>query len=510
MLHITMAFFAMLGTYLHIALIRSPKVSPIHDPTRFVAKHLSMQPHLTLNFPTCLLLSLKFQIFVVITEISASIWAFDRFARLVSRIYLSFSSPRLTSSSSEKGSALVKCATGEISTFGCDSNYTRLRISVPASKLRLANQSRLMSGIAAGDDIRITIPRLQWVGEHPFTVFAVGTQPEDPTQGYIDLLIKTEAGLTRKLAEHAGKSTKNGSEEKDVEMAGASGKKGRVAVLIEGPFGIIPNIQEATDLVLVSGGIAITFCWPLFVAAIHESAGSKLKSCKVIWIVRNQSKFGQAVASSHTGHFHRKLTSALSSTLFHSTTETLSVVKEAFSELVKKMEEQQSWKGCRFSIDIYITSQKHAGFGVSTGPGSMRTLPSSRSSSTNSIKEKYAVDKPQAGESSIPTSELTAAVAELPMVAQQVSSQDDDTEREDPFSDGADGNLIKVTLHGGRPDDLNSALFGHLNNQYLQESTGLTVGLCGPPSLCDDVRAETVALLKKGINVELLEDCFTW
>ncbi|KAJ1032372.1 hypothetical protein NDA16_000399 [Ustilago loliicola] len=445
MLHITMAFFAMLGTYLHIALIRSP----------------------------------KFQIFVVITEISAAIWAFDRFARLVSRIYLSFSSPRLSSSTSEQGSALVKCATGEIRAYGSNSEYTRLRISVPASKLRLSNQHRLMSGIAGGDDIRITIPRLQWVGEHPFTVFAVGTQPEDRTQGYIDLLIKTEAGLTRKLAQHVDKSMKSGSGGKDVELAGANGKQGNVAVLIEGPFGIIPNIQEATDLVLVSGGIAISFCWPLFVAAVHESARSKLNSCKLIWIVRDQK--------------------------------TLGVVGEAFAELVKKLKEQQSWKRCRFSIDIYVTSQKQTEQGSSvTCFGSVRTLPSTRSSSTNSIKEKAAIDSPQAGESSPSTSELTNAIAELATNSHQDRSHDDSMEREDLLSDGADGNIIKVTRFGGRPEALDIALFGHFDQQYLQEGKGLTVGLCGPPSLCDDVRVETVTLLKKGINVELLEDCFTW
>ncbi len=53
-------------------------------------------------------------------------------------------------------------------------------------------------------------------------------------------------------------------------------------------------------------------------------------------------------------------------------------------------------------------------------------------------------------------------------------------------------------------------MFGHLNEQMLQESKGLTVGLCGPPSLCDDVRVETVHMLKKGVHVDLLEDCFTW
>lgn len=222
------------------------------------------------------------------TEIAACVWAFDRLFRWINRIYLSFSSPRLAV---EPSSALIQCASGQIRSFGTTAEYTRLRISVPASKLRLAHQPRLMGGIAAGDDIRITVPRLQWVGEHPFTVFNVGTVEQDASQGYIDLLIKAESGLTRKIARHAS-AIKPGNE-KDVELADSdSGKVTSVAVLIEGPFGRTPEIPESTtDLVLVAGGIAITFCWPIFVAAFKSSAkAGKLRSCKLIWIVRKQSK----------------------------------------------------------------------------------------------------------------------------------------------------------------------------------------------------------------------------
>lgn len=78
------------------------------------------------------------------------------------------------------------------------------------------------------------------------------------------------------------------------------------------------------------------------------------------------------------------------------------------------------------------------------------------------------------------------------------------------FSDGANGDLVKVTHFSGRPAALTTALFGHLDEEGLKDKKGLTVGLCGPPSLCDDVRVEAVQLLKKRVHVELLEDCFTW
>lgn len=296
MLHIAMAFFAVLGTYLHIALIKSPKVS-FPSTQRDANKNTDSSPGVTQSF----LIVVQFQLFKVLTEIAAAIWAFDRVVRFAIRIWLSFSSPRLaTSSATTPGGSLIKCATAQIHTYGSDSEYTRLRISVPSCKLRLANQKSLFGGIGGGDDIRITIPRLQWVGEHPFTVFGVGTQPDDPAQGYIDLLIKTETGLTRKLARHVDKLG-------DVELANVRGEEHGVAVLVEGPFGVAPDIQEASDLILVAGGIAITFCWPLFVSAVKARAACKLNSCKLIWIVRKQSK--SIEFSNRTRRYHSGLTS---------------------------------------------------------------------------------------------------------------------------------------------------------------------------------------------------------
>ncbi|CBQ70226.1 related to FRE4-Ferric reductase [Sporisorium reilianum SRZ2] len=428
MLHITMAFFAVLGTYLHIALIESP----------------------------------RFQLFKVLTEITAVLWTFDRLVRFANRMWLSFSSPRLSTSSKKPASALIKCASAQIRSYGKE--YSRLRISVPSSKLRFADQHRMMGGIAGGDDIRVTIPRLQWVGEHPFTVFAVGRQADDPAMGYIDLVIKTEAGLTRRLANHASKAN-------DVEVAGVQGDKSKVAVMIEGLFGVKPDVQEATELVLVAGGIAITFCWPLFVAAVKASATSRLTSCKLIWIVRQQS--------------------------------TLAVLQEAFDELVHEMHAIEASKRCHFSMDIYVTSTGQKGSKSSDGPS--RT----GSSTPDSYSKEMPLESPQLDKSSTPSVELAEGIVELPKVPQETQASDEKGQS-GLFADGVNGALIKVRHFSGRPPVLAEALFGHLEQESLRESRGLTVGLCGPPSLCDDVRYETVSLLKKGIHVELVEDCFTW
>ncbi|KAI3484632.1 hypothetical protein L1887_52151 [Cichorium endivia] len=108
------------------------------------------------------------------TEIAAGVWAFDRAVRFASRVFLSFSYTSSEASHAKKFPS-IKCATALVSSLDATSSkYTRLRITLPASRLRLPGQSRLPGGIAAGDDIRVTIPRLQWVGEHPSPSLPLG------------------------------------------------------------------------------------------------------------------------------------------------------------------------------------------------------------------------------------------------------------------------------------------------------------------------------------------------
>ncbi|CDR99655.1 hypothetical protein [Sporisorium scitamineum] len=270
--------------------------------------------------------------------------------------------------------------------------------------------------------------------------------------------------MTRKLADHASKTN-------DVEMAGAQGEKSKVAVMIEGPFGVKPDVEEASELVLVAGGIAITFCWPLFVAAVKAGAGSRLNSCKLIWIVRQ-----------HT---------------------TLAILQEAFDELVREMHSVQDSKRRQFSMDIYVTSTGQRSSKTSGG-----SVPPGLSSSDSYSKE-IPLESPQLDKSSTASEELAEGIAELPKMPQETQTSDE-KEQDTLLSDGVHGDMIKVRYFSGRPTVLTDALFGHMEEQAMRESRGLTVGLCGPPSLCDDVRYETVSLLKRGVQVELVEDCFTW
>lgn len=239
--------------------------------------------------------------------------------------------------------------------------YIGVQIEVPASRLRLTDSARYSAlssrphpedlerrqprrplgslcsisafeaaRIGAGDDIRITIPRLQWVGDHPFSVFAVGLcKSGDPGMGYINLVIQRQAGVTRKLSELAqdelpwSGSEDRGPKDPYLQDAVRSMPK-QVKVLIDGPFGRSPSLKGARHAVLVAGGIAVTFCYPLFAKAARGEYRS-LETCKLVWIVRNET--------------------------------ILDVLRADLAELVQEAR-RRGGSFCQLSIDIYLTAPR--------------------------------------------------------------------------------------------------------------------------------------------------------
>ncbi|SPO22892.1 related to FRE6 - Ferric reductase [Ustilago trichophora] len=319
-LHISMALLMIVFTYLHIKYLHQGR--------------------------------LALQIFVI--ELTAIFWAFDRTVRLLGRIAMS-----LSWRYADGAGAMRKA---ELTSYG-NGAYTRMRIQVPVSRLRLPNDASSSSlasyidfedetkqrlgsisrslgdssllgfaKIGAGDDVRITIPRLQWVGEHPFSVFAVGRcKTGNPDMGYIDLVIQRQAGLTQKLSKLADKLSKptvvSDRGPSDAYLQRAVRQKGkRVKVAIDGPFGRSPSLEGVRHAVLIAGGIAITFCYPLFVkAARGEFSG--LETCKLVWIVRNEA--------------------------------ILDVLRDSLPELLDEVRKRGGSR-CRLSIDIYVTTRSKA------------------------------------------------------------------------------------------------------------------------------------------------------
>jgi hypothetical protein len=69
------------------------------------------------------------------------------------------------------------------------------------------------------------------MGDHPFTVMATGMNEEQAGMGYLDLAIKANGGLTKKLAELLHVDL----EQEDLEDANPHAAS--LAVLVEGPYG---------------------------------------------------------------------------------------------------------------------------------------------------------------------------------------------------------------------------------------------------------------------------------
>ncbi|TKY85290.1 hypothetical protein EX895_006370 [Sporisorium graminicola] len=313
-LHISMAVLMIVFTYLHIKLLHQGR--------------------------------LELQIFVI--EMTAAFYAFDRIIRILGRIIMSLSWRYADGAGATRKAELTSYGGGA---------YTRLRIQVPISRLRLPPASSPSSSssyvdlesddkhsvaeslrsnsvlgvarIGAGDDVRITIPKLQWVGDHPFSVFAVGRcKSGNPDLGYVDLVIQRQTGVTQKLSklgQELSLTTINDERRPcDGYLRQAVRTKGkRVRVVIDGPFGRSPSLEGAQHAVLVAGGIAITFCYPLLVKAARGEFRS-LESCKLVWLVRNES--------------------------------ILDVLRDSLSEVLDELRHRRGSR-CALSIDIYVTSK---------------------------------------------------------------------------------------------------------------------------------------------------------
>lgn len=108
--------------------------------------------------------------------------------------------------------------------------------------------------------MRLTIPSIQWVGDHPFTVMATGRIDND--SGYFDLAIKAQRGFTRKLGLKSSGSRGLGY--------GSSSSIAGVQVKVEGPYGqlsehvsvaVVEFVAETVDfLVHDRSTFPIAFC----------------------------------------------------------------------------------------------------------------------------------------------------------------------------------------------------------------------------------------------------------
>ncbi|KAJ9092946.1 hypothetical protein QFC19_008544 [Naganishia cerealis] len=228
-----------------------------------------MARHLAEDLKTpCFNWGVAYAPFIGLTILSAAIWAIDRLIRLMNRTYQSFFP--LT------GRAILS---GTITAL--PGAHIRLRVPVPLTHVVVEGDRGRRSSvwkIAAGQHVRLTVPSIQWVGDHPFTVMATGRI--DSHVGYFDLAIKAQRGLTRKLELAKGHHAVG---------SGSTSLPRIFGVMVEGPYGhLLEHIYFSDNLLLFGGGIGITYVLPHFVQFAQRRPEG---TCKLVWMVRDMGCF---------------------------------------------------------------------------------------------------------------------------------------------------------------------------------------------------------------------------
>jgi predicted ferric reductase len=116
-----------------------------------------------------------------------------------------------------------------------------------------------------GDHIFITIPVIRAFESHPFTISDTKNT---------ELCVRRRNGFTAALNEYAKKNP------------GA-----KLRVLIEGPFGNIPNYTSFDQVILVAGGVGITFCISIALDIVRSPKWNQDKKAQLHWMVKSECEF---------------------------------------------------------------------------------------------------------------------------------------------------------------------------------------------------------------------------
>ncbi|EED82571.1 hypothetical iron reductase [Postia placenta Mad-698-R] len=122
---------------------------------------------------------------------------------------------------------------------------------------------------------------------HPFTIASVETPAAELADASTDLekekaktksefscepywrelvfLVNVRGGFTKRLAERAQKGEK-------------------VKVLVDGPYGLTPNLKDDDEVVLVAGGSGVTYTLSTFLGVVNDVRAGKSACRKLVWI----------------------------------------------------------------------------------------------------------------------------------------------------------------------------------------------------------------------------------
>lgn len=231
-----------------------------------------------------MLLPLQFYPYVVLTYVSAAIWALDRVVRAGRRMWVAVHALKA-------GQGIMASASVEVFP-----DITRLQIDMPAACLtflgegaddekEVASSTKASLGkIAPGHSVRLLAPKVEWISDHPFTVCDTVRSSSDPAMGQMTILVRAYDGMTKKLEKLVSHTASDDLENHSAVV--------RTPVVIEGPYGDLHNYLASSDVVLLfAGGIGVTFCLP-FLA--HVALKQPHKQCKLVWNVKSFGKSRRA------------------------------------------------------------------------------------------------------------------------------------------------------------------------------------------------------------------------
>ncbi|CAO1615514.1 unnamed protein product [Parajaminaea phylloscopi] len=395
----------------------------------------------------------SYGVYIVLTELAASLWALDRVMRWLNRIYLSLRA------SSER--ALTKAVVTDYDGVVC-----RLRVEVPKSRVTAVSErptsklwTRFRSAwkVQAGTSVRILIPRLQSWSDHPFTVIDADHSDEGSQSGFIDLLIRPQAGMTKALMD----KTVNKDESSTAESSSRQ-RSAEFFVVLEGPYGSKHghSIIAHDDVLLFAGGVGVAFSLPYFAMAALHGTGSR---CKLVWAVREP--------------------------------EMLASVEDQLLRLDAKLSAKGSPSShSQVVVEMHVTAGELVD-NDDDSAAAVTTMPAiGHSASASSRSSAQDRDSTEAGEPSIKSEveekKLHSSGDLINTLRQRLSP------------------AIELVVKKGRPSTLPRDHFDPVDSQHKS----LAVMACGPHALCDDTRFGALDALsgRQWRDVEYVEECFDW
>ncbi|KAL9935553.1 hypothetical protein V8E36_005901 [Tilletia maclaganii] len=432
-LHIVMGIMALVGTYFHIHLLDY----------------------------------WKYKMFIVLTEISAAAWAFDRTLRAANRIW--------TSCRIRKHGYV---STATLTTHG--EGLIRLRITLPLSRVQLPGDSLtahdVIPRIAPGHSVRILVPRVQFFSDHPFTVIGTGKLSEEGNDdaGYVDLLIRQQQGFTRQLSKL--QTLKNNDADVEVNQAVVR----QSAVIVEGPYGGLhyEDVHDAGQVLLFAGGVGVAFVLPYMIETALTNPGVP---CTLVWMIRD--------IAHHPGR------DSTFTALFDAVTDQL--VSTVTELTARSSQAAEAIKRAPLLINLHLTSPTSSATTAPFVP--IAELEKHQDASTPQQQQQEGAGEKD-GKLTTDSSSESSDRAGTPRTPTE------------GFYAHLEPYFSMTTSYGRASPSISHHLGPSSSSSLRGKKKRLVVMACGPVALCDDVRYEANRELVGGQWADVLyhQEAFDW